>query len=99
MLVVQVEAAVTFWVDASENVPVEVSVIDEPTLTVLLAGLSETLDRVGGGGAGAVTVNTVVPEIAPSCALMVEVPAATPFASPLCETVAVAVTLLDHVGD
>ena len=67
--------------------------------TVLAEGVTVRLLSVGGGGPGAVTVSTVVPEIEPSCALMVEVPAATVVARPVCVIVAVAVLELDHVGE
>ena len=90
--------AETFCEDPSENVPVAVTVSDWPTLTVLVDGVTVIPVSVAGGGPGAVTVSTVVPEIEPSCALIVEVPAATAVESPELLIVAVAVVLLDHVG-
>ena len=72
---------------------------DDPTFTVLAEGVSVRLDSVGGGGPGAVTVRVVVPEMEPSWALIVELPAATAVARPVELMVAVAVELLDHVGE
>ena len=79
--------------------PVAVTVSDEPTFTVLAEGVTVRLESVGGGGPGAVTVKTVVPEIEPSCALIVLVPAAIVVARPVLLIVAVAVLLDDHVGE
>jgi hypothetical protein len=44
-------------------------------LTVALAGVTTTLVRVGGGGAGLVTVNVVLPLTKPIVAVIVLVPA------------------------
>ena len=66
-LVVQtVGLAETFCEDPSENRPVAETVIDWPTLTVFADGVTVRLESVAGGVIGAVTVNTVVPEIEPS---------------------------------
>lgn len=55
--------------------------------------------RVGGGGPGAVTVKTVVPEVEPRVALIVLVPAAAAVAKPDWLMVAVAVVPLAQVGE
>lgn len=71
---------------------------DCPTFTVLAEGVTVKLDSVGGGGPGEVTVRVVVPEIDPSAAFIVEVPAERAVAKPVCVIVAIAWVPLDHVG-
>ena len=72
---------------------------DCPTFTVRAEGVTERLESVAGGGPGAVTVITVVPEIAPRAARIVVEPAATAVASPLVLIVAVAVLVDVQVGE
>ena len=67
-------------------------------LMVLFTGAMLVLVCVGGGGPGAVTVKTVVPEVEPRAAVIVLLPAATPVARPALVIVAAAVFELDHVG-
>ena len=63
-----------------------------PALRVAVAG--ETVMPVS---VALVTVRTLVADMVPEVAVMVEVPAATPVARPVLDTVAIAVLLLDHV--
>lgn len=71
---------------------------DCPIFTVLLAGVTVIEESVAGGITGLVTVSTVVPEMLPSWALMVLVPAARACAKPELLIVAVGAELLDQVG-
>jgi len=63
-----------------------------PAVSVAVAGETVMLVKVA-----LVTVRAPVPDTEPETAVIVEVPAATPVARPLLETVAAAVLLLDQV--
>lgn len=63
-----------------------------PAVRVGVAGETAMLVRVA-----LVTVSTLVADMLPETAVMVDDPAATPVASPVLETVAAAVLLLDQV--
>jgi hypothetical protein len=63
-----------------------------PVVRVAVAGATVMLVKVA-----LVTVRALVAVTPPEAAVMVEDPAATPVASPLFDTVAAAVLLLDHV--
>ena len=95
---VEAQVAVQDCVEPSENTRVAVYCKVVLMLIVLFGGVIVTLEGVGGGGPGAVTVTTVFPETAPSVAEMVEVPAAIPETSPVLDTVAFAVTVEAHTG-
>ena len=63
-----------------------------PAVRVAVAGETVMLFRVA-----VVTVRMLVPDTLPEVAVMVEVPAATPIARPVLDTVAAAMLLLDQV--
>jgi hypothetical protein len=84
---VQVTDVVISTIVASEYVPMAVNCCVVSLAIDGLAGVTE-MDTSG----AAVTVNSVLPEIVPDTAVIVEVPAATPVARPLVlSTVATAV--------
>src|SRR6185503_7872587 len=64
--------AVTFWVVPSEKCPVAVKAIGEPTNCVAGFGVMVIEVRLGGLET---QVSTVLPETAPTCAVIVDVPA------------------------
>lgn len=77
-LELQVAELVQFCVELSEKTRVAVYCNVPATLMVLAPGATVTLEGVGVGGPGAVTVKVVFPEIPPTVAVIVDVPAEIP---------------------
>lgn len=76
---------------------VAASVVEPPTATLAVAGVTDTRATGAGGGATDVTVIVALPVTPSLRAVIVAVPAPTPLTAPLLDTVATPVFELDHV--